>query len=256
MTAVNNSIQIHLNSKHATRLNGSYNSHLEFHLPLLSYTTYYTLYLSVAHAAIPYSFYSINETNNILNYSITPFDEDSPRNNFTKIITPGNYTSGTLILELEKLMGPDFKINYIETTNKITFQHITNNFIFFQVDNSILDVLGFDVDNYTLFSSNKRILKCHFMLNLFTIRNLCISTLYITENIKSNSLNFSTLCSIPITTTPYTVINYINLIDHKINLDNNIFNHIIIKVSDQNGNFINFNNQHYDITLQLSVIEI
>jgi len=255
MAAVNNSIQVHLNSRDAKRLNSSFNSHLEFNLPMIQYTTFFTLFLSIAHAAIPYSFYAINETNNILNYSLITFDDDTT-NNETITLRPGNYTSGSLISELQQLLGANFNVSYSDVTNKVTFKHITNDIIFYQVNNSILSILGFDVETYTYFSSNKKVLTCDFMLNLFTVRNLCISTLFITENVMSKNKSSTILCSIPITTTPYTVINYINLIDHKVNLDTNIFNHIIIKITDQDGNFLNLNNQHFNITLQIDVVEI
>ena len=227
----NNTLQIHLNTSDAKKLNGSFNSFLEFNLPLVQRESYYTIYISLAHANIPYSFYAINETNNKLQYNIISFDNQTLET-YSVILTPGNYTSTTIILELQHLLGPNFIITYSEITNKLTFKHITNNFIFVYSNNSILKVLGFDI-TYNLFYSLNRTLTPLYMLNLYTIRCLCINTTFITENLMSNTnLNSSILCTIPINTTPFTLINYINLIDHKCNLDSNVFNNIIIKITD------------------------
>ena len=90
----NSTIQIHLNTSDAKKLNGSYNSFLEFNLPLIQRESYYTIYLSLAHANIPYSFYAINDTNNKLQYNIIAFDNQTLET-YNITITPGNYTSTT-----------------------------------------------------------------------------------------------------------------------------------------------------------------
>ncbi len=67
---MNDTLTIHLNSSNATKYyNGSYNSQVEFTLPVINIPSDYTIYLNVAHVAIPYSFYNINTSNNILKYS-------------------------------------------------------------------------------------------------------------------------------------------------------------------------------------------
>ena len=179
----NSTLQIHLNTSDAKKLNGSYNSFLEFNLPLIQRESYYTIYISLAHANIPYSFYAINETNNKLQYNIISFDNQTIET-YNITITPGNYTSTTLILELQHLLGPNFNITYSDVTNKLTFKHITNNFIFVLNNNSILKVLGFDTSNNIFYSLNRTLIPLY-MLNLYTIRCLCINTTFITENLMS-----------------------------------------------------------------------
>ena len=68
MTSVE-SLQIHLNSQYATKFNNANYSDCDFSLPLIECQDGYTLYLSVLHAMIPYSMYSVNSTNNVLFYS-------------------------------------------------------------------------------------------------------------------------------------------------------------------------------------------
>ena len=63
------SLQIHLNSQYASKYNNTNYSDCEFALPVIECQEGYSLYLSVLHAVIPYSFYSINSTNNVLFYS-------------------------------------------------------------------------------------------------------------------------------------------------------------------------------------------
>ena len=59
-------IQIHLNSKFATKFNNNHYSDVDFVLPVIEAQSQHTIYISVLHAVIPYSFYNINSTNNVL----------------------------------------------------------------------------------------------------------------------------------------------------------------------------------------------
>jgi hypothetical protein len=66
---MNEAIQIHLNSMFATNYNNQHYSDCGFALPMIEAQSQYTIYLSIIHCVIPYSFYNINSTNNVLCYS-------------------------------------------------------------------------------------------------------------------------------------------------------------------------------------------
>ena len=62
------SIQIYLNSSNADKyFNGA--ADCEYLLPLIEIPDGFHIYLSVVSCLIPYSFYNINSSNNVLKYS-------------------------------------------------------------------------------------------------------------------------------------------------------------------------------------------
>jgi hypothetical protein len=62
-------IEIYLNSKTANKQNNG-TSDVTFHLPPIEVLKDEKAYVNVKQAVIPFSFYNVNETNNLLNFSI------------------------------------------------------------------------------------------------------------------------------------------------------------------------------------------
>jgi hypothetical protein len=244
------SYHIHLNSSNAIRYyNGTYNSQVEFLLPVIEIPTNYTIYLSVCHVAIPYSFYNVNSTNNTLKFSILSV--------ITTITIPiGNYTALNMLSTLNTLLSPfNFTVTYSSITNQMTFTHSTQDFTFIYDPNNLqstcFNILGFSL-NYQY--STSKILTSNTMLNLSPTRCLCISSNFRTQNITTiKSNNFSLLCSIPIAVNPYAIITYQNS-GYKTNLNSNVFNSVIINITDQDGNFLNFNSINWSIALELELV--
>jgi hypothetical protein len=247
---MNEIIHIHLNSSNAIRYyNANYLSQVEFIFPQLDIPSEYTIYLSVCHASIPYSFYNINGSNNILKYSISS-------QIFTVTIPVGNYTSNNLLTVLQALLSVNnFTVSYSGITNQFTFTNSNFDFTFIydpqSIQSTCFGLLGFSLTYQ--YSSNKK-LTSDTMLNLCPTRCLCISSSFRTANIQTISLNNnSILCSIPINVNPYATITYQNP-GYKTNLNSNIFNSVILNIKDQDGNYINFNSIHWSITLQLEIV--
>ena len=63
-------MQIHLNSKYAIQ---NYNNIAQctFNLGNISYDSTYEIYISVQHAVIPHTFLNVNQTNNLLYYTLS-----------------------------------------------------------------------------------------------------------------------------------------------------------------------------------------
>ena len=121
------------------------------------------------------------------------------------------------------------------------------------MSSSCLQILGFNNDEtissgiFSLTSTN--------CFNVYTIRTVQVNSNLITYNInKVQKNNFCILCSIPITCTPFSLIEYINRTNFKTNLFLNRLSNIKIKLTDDNGNLIDLNGCHYSLTLQLDVI--
>ena len=238
------SIQIYLNSQSADKsFNGA--ADCEYNLPLIEIPDGFHIYLSVVSCLIPYSFYNINNRNNVLQYS---FDGITIN---TLSIPIGNYNVNSLLSVLKSNLVA-FTITYDNIKNKFTFTHPTNNFMFMS-SSTCLQILGFN-NNETIssFIFSLTSVNC---VNVYTIRTVQVNSNLITYNInKVQKNNFCILCSVPITCTPFSLIEYINRTNFKTNLFLNRISNIKIKLTDDNGNLIDLNGCHYSLTLQLDVV--
>ena len=239
------SIQIYLNSQMADKyFNGA--SDCEYNLPLIEIPDGFHIYLSVVSCLIPYSFYNINSSNNTLFYSVGGGDS----NRLT--IPIGNYNVNSLLSVLKTNISSAFTITYDNIKNKFTFTHTTNDFMFMS-SSTCLQILGFN-NNITILSTSLSLTSVN-CVNVYNIRSIQVNSNLITYNInKVQKNNFCILCSVPITCTPFSLIEYINRTNFKTNLFLNKISNIKIKLTDDNGNLIDLNGCHYSLTLQLDVV--
>jgi hypothetical protein len=247
------SVQIHLNSEDAIRYYSS-TSYCEFSFPVYSIDSTSTFYASVVHASIPYSFYNINSSNNCLCYT------NNSSTIYRVYINPGNYTATTLLSQLQSILPSSFTVTYSNTQNTFTFTN-ANTFTF--IYNSLigfstcLALLGFTLTSQTsTVSGTTYTLTSNTLVNLASVRCICVNTSIHTGSIFTYSPNNQNiLCSIPVSTAPFSIITFDNPNHYKVDLSTNIFNSIVIKLTDQAGNILNLNGLNWSITLQLDVID-
>ena len=239
------SIQIYLNSKNADAyINGA--SDCEYNLPLIEIPDGFHIYLSVVSCLIPFSFYNINNSNNNLYYSF----DGSTMSNLT--IPIGNYNVNDLVKYFKSNMT-GFAISYNQTSNKLTFTHYVNNFMFMS-NSTCLSILGFN-DNTTVISTSLSLTSIN-CVNVYNIKTIQVNSNLITYNInKVQRNNYCILCSIPVSSQPFSLIEYINRTNFRTNLFLNRLQKLKIKLTDDNGNLIDLNGCHYTMTLQLDVID-
>ncbi len=240
------SIQIYLNSINADKYNNNLTSDVSYLLPNLEIPDGYTIYLSVSQCSIPYSFYNINNNNN----SIFLFNLISlVTSNY--IIPIGNYNINQLLLILNNnLIGYSFYYNSIN--NKITISCIND---FELLDNSTcLLLLGFNKNTtYKSYLSNLISFNC---VDLNPINIIYINSNILTYNINKNYINNQTvLCSIPIYSQPYSIIQYYNYNNFKSNLFINSISNIDLKLIDEYGEAIDLNGLNWNITLTLEIVQ-
>ena len=197
------SICLFLNSQTANSYINGYSSECMFVLPSLVIPKKTKISVSVQTASIPYSFYNCDDFNSKLSYienSIT----------YNKTIPQGNYNVLTLATALKTLMGVNFTITYNSLDNTYTF---TNTLFDFQLlsSSTCFEMLGFK-DKIT-YSSTSKSLKSNISINLFTIRNIYISSNnFMLNNINSSTPNNSSiLCSVPIQSSVGSIISYSNI---------------------------------------------
>jgi hypothetical protein len=243
MSSIEN-FQLHLSSNFADKICSNNNADTEFYLPLIEIPSQYHLHINVVHASIPFTFYNINSSNNVLNYSIEG-------TNYSFIIAQGNYNVVNL---KDYLMSnlPGFIITYSPITNKYTFTQDYYGFSFLNTS-TCLNILGFSQQTIT---SNGTSLTSTQSVNLNPIRCVCICSDLPSSNISLNSKNKNNiLCSIPITTQPNSIITYLNHNNFKINTYANVLSSIRIQLMDQDGNLLNLNGTNWSMTIQFDVID-
>jgi len=245
MSNIKQSICIFLNSATANSYINNYTSECMFVLPTINIPKKSKVSISVQSASIPYSFYNVDDFNSKIVYvenSIT----------YTKYIPQGNYNVNTLANALKTLM-PNFTITYSSLDNSFLF---TNSIYDFQILSSSLcyEILGFKPGQS--YSSINKILKSNISINLFTIRNIYISSNnLILNNVNSSTPNNSSiLCSIPIMSSQGSIISYSNIYDVKNEVyHTNNLNLLHIKLTDQDCDILDLNGVHWSMTLQLDI---
>ena len=241
-------LEIYLNSKSADKYFNNYISDALFSLPNITIQKTEKAYISIKNCVIPHSFYNVNVTNDILDYTLNSID-------YTIYLTHGNYNVLTLkthILELFVTEGQTtWNIMYNAKTNKYVFSNSTYDFTFKSTSNCF-ELLGFIDDvNYTSTSFE---LNSNIGVNMFTIKNIYVtSDNFILNNIDSNNHNKSNIiCSIPVKGVANSILFYEDNTKHLVHNIENLTSLRII-LTNENGNLIDFNNIHYSITLEITI---
>ena len=240
------SLCIFLNSKKASRYVNNYTSECIFVIPPLTISKRSKINISVQTASIPYSFFNCDDFNNVFNIRVNSVDY-----NYT--IPQGNYNINTLITALKLLVGVNFTIVYNVLDNSLTFTHTLYDFQLINTS-TCFEMLGFKSN--VSYSSTSRILKSDISINLFTIRNILVSSNnFILNNINSSDVNNSNIiCSIPINSSSGGIISYSNIF----NVSNDVYNLsnitlLHLKLCDQDGLILDLNGCHWSLTLQIDI---
>lgn len=206
--------------------------------------------ISVLHAQFPLTIYAINTNNNKIKYQI------GTGTIYTSIIPEGNYTATTLISALNSAFLANsvvLTLTFSQITGKLTFTHLTSDFTFYVIDNSLMQVLGFTTKvNY---SSSSKSLTGLYPVNILGALNFQIfSHNLITKNFNSLQGGGSTiLATIPINTMMWGVAIYDNNTSIRNVLYNDVINNIDIQIYDNYGYLVNFNNSDWEITIVLDI---
>lgn len=240
------SIQLFLNSKFADQKPTGDTGICVYSFPSIDIPDGHYIYLSLQNAVIPYSFYSINTSNNTL---IITSGDDS----YTAVVEPGNYNINQMIIALKAQLGGNFDLVYNSITNKLTITNSVAEFVV-QYDGSTLNhALGFSDSSITV--SVSRSATGTTCVNLNQIRAINIDIDMPTYNINvAQKLNQNILATIPVITQPYGMINYTNPNNFRINMFCCKLEMIRVKLLDNLNNLINMNGVNYQMTLQIDIV--
>ena len=212
-----------------------------FHSPYIIYNT-----VSVTHCEIPVSFYIINEYNDFLKLvrTTTPFTETSVS------LTRGNYDANSFMSMLTTLFtGDNYSISFNKSTGKFTISNSAFDF-FIDITSTCGLVMGFK--NGVEYTSTTQSLTLPGMANFLGTKNIRI----VSENIKTE--NFDSigkqdyLLNLQINEPPYGIVLFSNINNFDNIFELEFMNHIHLKLYDDSGNLLDFNDVDWSITLQFN----
>jgi len=243
-------MDIFLNSKTCDRKINNETSDCYFHLPSLEVDVMKErVFIKVKSASIPYSFYNVNDYNNILDLTI-----DAVPRSFT--IPSGNYNINSLLIEINLLLlSFGVILTYILKTNHIL---ITSAFNFsFMATSTVDEILGFADNvqyNATILPSGFYELESVNGINLFGVRQIYISSdNFQLDNMSNhNPRDKSTLLAVLVNGNPNSIINYsdLNTEPHEIHNVNNLTN-LHIKLTDELSRPLLLNRTNWSLTLSI-----
>lgn len=249
-------LEVYINSRTATQIYNNLISDSMYSLPVIEINKNEKAYICVKNAVIPNSFYNVNNTNNKLNFIL---DNDT----FSVTIPNGNYNINTFRTQLYDLLfnlnygqgnnnHNHWTITYIPKLNKMVYTHQFHNFTFLN-SSSCFELMGFK-NGYDYTSVNLS-LTSTICCNMFTVKNIYVSSdNFILNNIDSNNHGRSNIiCSIPVQGSSGSFLFYEDNQRHLVHNVNNLTN-FKLKLTDEDGDLIDFNDVHYSLTLEISII--
>lgn len=250
-TIVDNAL-ITLNSKFATKQNGTYLSNVIF-----PFSNIFSLndnikraYISLQNATIPISFYIVNETNNRL-----VLKDVGGGGTYNIDIDVGNYSASTLIIELQNKINAGFPHTCIITFNKNNgkFTFTFNGHTQIRDTTTMDDILGTGGGNLNTGGSFEIVMP--YPISLLGAKKLLIKSqaLDITTFDSQIGSKLNILATIPVSEAFYGLMVYVPSTETKFLLTTDSINTIDIEITDEENNLINFNNVNWTLTFCLTI---
>ena len=240
---------ITLNSQDGEKVNGTYLSNINFNFSglLSDDINIIRTYITVLNAQFPVSFYIIDDTDNVLNYT-----QDSVSKTIT--IPIGNYNGNQMVT----ILNTEFTNNGSGITTSLNSNSGILNFLIsdglsysFLSTSTIKSILGFSSD-----ITSTTLITMPYQLNLLGKKKIFINSNHLRNNaVSSKSLsNVQTIATIPVDQPPYSMVNYTSVSDlEKIILFNRTLDVLDIQIVDEENKYINFQNIDWSITLCLTI---
>ena len=242
-----------LDSRNASKYNNSSfmsDVYFQFEDPIKVDTKTLQWTASVLTFSCPNSIYIINETNSLLSII------DSNNYIFNYSFPYGNYNITSFINQFNyafaSINGNSYNININTITNILTIN--SSNDFTINKTSTIYYIMGFAGN--TSYTSSNSILILPYTCNFNGLQNLNVHLPTLnTRNIDSlTSSNCDIIQSIPIQC-GLNQISYFKTNDYNFNIQTQILDSLSIQLKDDLGNFINLNNQHFNLTLVFNILK-
>lgn len=248
---------ISLNSKYATKINGSKLSSVSFDFNGIASKNRETLFHTIAiqSAEITASYYNVNAGNNTINITETGYAA------VDVVIPVGNYDASTyaaaFILAGNAILANNATLSFNETTGKFSLMSdvggitLTINV----AETNAQSIIGIDPNSTTdvVFPPAATATAFPELANFLGITKIKINSNALAgDNYDSASLNTTTLVdTISTTATPFGLTIF-NSLGRESSLKSKKIDEIDLQLLDQNNQFIDFNNINWSLTIVLN----
>ena len=248
---------ISLNSKYATKINGSKLSSVSFDFNGIASKNRETLFHTIAiqSAEITASYYNVDAGNNTINITETGYAA------VDVIIPVGNYDATTyaaaFILAANAVLANNATLSFNETTGKFSLMSdvggitLTINV----AETTAQSIIGIDPNSTTdvVFPPAATATAFPQLANFLGITKIKINSNALAgDNYDSASLNTTTLVDTISTTATSFGLTVFNSLGRESSLKSKKIDEIDLQLLDQNNQFINFNNTHWSLTIVLN----
>lgn len=238
MNTIKETKNYYLNSNATTAKNLTHKSDINFNIPNLIKSEKNILYntISIIHAEIPYSFYNVNEYNNLLSLSTGNI-----------YIDYGNYNANSLMKYLNAKFPIGVTLTLDKSTGKFTLTSTQTN-ITINKTSTCQKLLGLSPNvDYA-----GTLINFPYPVNCLGTNNIYVKCPnIILDNYNTTTKDYITLLSIPVAVEPFELVIYSNMSQTKHIIKNKTLDNIEIIITDDNNNMINFNNIDWNITIQI-----
>jgi hypothetical protein len=235
--------QIHLSPQGATKKNnGSFNSDLDFEIPNLIKKTNYILYNSIRiiHCEMPFSFYIINEYNNLLSLSTGDI-----------MVPYGNYNANSFMTSLSLLLPTGMTITLNSLNGKFILTY--NNSFSILATSTIYKIMGFN--KKTSYTSISNVINLKYPANFLGSNNIFVKCPnLILENYNTATKDYATLLTVPVSVEPFGMVQFLNQVSAKNIVKNFQMNKLEVQITDDDNNLIDFNNLEWNITIEIESV--
>ena len=193
--------------------------------------------IAIIHSEIPYSFYVVNQTNNLLRLSTGDIS-----------IPYGNYNANSLMKAMNALLPVNMILSFDATTGKLKLTY-TQSFSILPTS-TIQKLLGL-VKNQTYVSSNN-IIQFPYPMNVLGTKNLFIKSNINLSNFNTTTQDYVTLSCLPVNVEPYGLLLYNNYSNSAHIIRNTSLDSLAIRIYDDDNNLVDFNNVEWNITIEIT----
>ena len=252
-----------LDSRNATKvLNGSMNSCVtfDFEEPIQTTRDVLKFTCSVMSFTAPNSIYNVTSLNNRLDLL---YINEADTYFLSLLIPTGNYNATTFMTKLRSLVvrvdsgfATGFDITLDNITNKFTLTHTTCLFHIMPTS-TCHNVMGFDENTEvicTVGTTTAYAVYLPYTCNFLGTRNINIHfDSLITSNLDSfNKSKSSIIQSVPVDANA-SLITYLKSMDYSFTIKQDVIDVVAISIRDDLENYIDFNNQDWNLTLYFSI---
>ncbi len=220
--------------------NGIFNSNLEFNIPNLYQSSGNVAYSTIRclHAEIPYSFYVINEYNNLLSLSTGDI-----------LIPFGNYNANSFMKYVATVLPIGMTLAFNTTNGKFTLTY--NQPFSINATSTCYILMGFSKQQIYNSLGNK--IEMPYLANFMGSKNVYVKIPnLILDNYNTATQDRATLLNIPVNVSPFGIVMYENSSGSASIIKSiQIPDTLILQLSDDENNLIDFNNTEFSITIQI-----